>query len=439
MFLRQKRLDRRTMIRGAVNGSLITLGLPLLELMLNDNGDALAQGQEIPKRFVLFFFGAGVSNDFFPTTFGNTWDMTTPLQALAAYKAQTNIMSNVSVPNRGLDPHATKYFMQLSGSSPRTEAHSYATLDQFIAEKISAKQTYKSIQLRISNSIDSDGIVERSDILSYQRIPGQTALVPLPPEIDPAAAFNRIFGGVPDKREFLAKILMMNALKEDSKKLMSLVGKNDKYIIDEYLGRVNDLAKVIDDKYNSTCDPNAIKVPEKVDVNNLDERMQLMSAITSHMFQCDLTRVVSILHSAPASSQIYPTVDPTNHHHELTHRRDAAKVSAISGIIMNHLGMLLNSLANATEGDHKLLQQTLVYAVSEETFPFHQFNRVPIIMVGGGGNPAFKTGYHVNAASSTPVRAALTALKALNIDPKDWPHDDTSVTDKTTGHYAELF
>ncbi|HYX32919.1 MAG TPA: DUF1552 domain-containing protein [Oligoflexus sp.] len=439
MFLRQKRLDRRTIIRGAINGSLVTLSLPLLEMMLNDNGTALAQGQEIPKRFVLFFFGAGVSNDFFPTAFGNTWQMTTPLQALAAHKAQINIMSNVSVPNRGLDPHATKYFMQLSGSSPRTEAHSYATLDQYIAEKISAKQTYKSVQLRISNSTDSDGIVERSDILSYQRIPGQTGLVPLPPEIDPAAAFNRIFGGVPDKREFMAKMLMINALKEDSKRLMSVVGKNDKYIIDEFLGRINDIGKVIDDKYNSTCDPNAIRVPAKVDVNSLDERMQLMSAITTHMFQCDLTRVVSILHSAPASSQIYPTIDPVNHHHELTHRSDAVKVSGISGIIMSHLGMLVSSLANAVEGDHKLLQQTLVYAISEETFPFHRFTRVPIIMIGGAGNTAFKTGYHVDAAASTPVRSALTALKALNIDPTDWSHDDTTITNKATGHYAELF
>jgi hypothetical protein len=439
MFLRQKRLDRRTIIRGMVNGSLITLGLPLLEIMLNDNGDALAQGQEIPKRFVLFFFGAGVSNDFFPTAFGNTWQLTTPLQGLAAFQNQLNIVSNISVPNRGLDPHATKYFMQLSGSSPTQERHSYATLDQFIAEKISANQTYKSVQLRVSNSTDSDGIVERSDVLSYQSIPGQNGLVPLPPEIDPAAAFNRIFGGVPDKREFLAKMLMMNALKEDSRKLMSVVGKSDKYIIDEFLGRVNDLAKVIDDKYRGTCDPNAITVPPSVDVNNLDERMRLMSAITTHMFQCDLTRVVSILHSAPASSQIYPSVDANNHHHELTHRRDAAKISAISGIIMNHLGMLLNSLGNAVEGDHKILQQTLVYAVSEETFPFHQFNRVPIIMAGGAGNPAYKGGVHINAASATPVRAALTALKALNIDPKDWPHDDRAVTDKTTGHFAEVF
>lgn len=438
MILRNKNFDRRTLIRGAINGSMITLGLPILDMMLNNNGTALADGEELPKRFVLFFFGAGVSNDFFPTAFGKTWTLSTPLAALAPYKDQMNIISNVTVPYKGLDPHFTKVLMQLSGTNSVRNGHSYATIDQYLAEKLSTKQTYRSVQLRVSSSVDSDGIVPHSDILSYQRITGQSEMLPLAPELNPASAFNRIFG-VPEKREYMAKVMLMNSLKDDCKKLMNVVGKSDKHLIDEYFGRVNDLATTIDAKYNSTCDSSVLKVDSKIDANNLDERMKVMSAITTLMLQCDLTRVVSILHSAPASSQIYPTVDPKNHHHGLTHDGAAAKLSKISGIIMNHLGTLVSSLANAAEGDKKLLQQTLVYAVSEETFPSHKYTKIPLMMIGGAGNSTYKTGFSVNAGTTTPVRGLLTALKALGIDPQDFPHDDVTIADKTKGHYAELF
>lgn len=439
MILRHKKLDRRTLIRGMVNGSMITMGLPLLELMLNDNGDALANGQALPKRFVLFFFGCGVSNSFFPSTTGSNFQLTVPMQALAPFASQLNVISNLSVRDQGIDPHAAKYYMQLSGSSPRTERHSYGTLDQYIASKISTNQTYQSVQLRISNSVDSDGIVPQSNVLSY-RVPGPGANpVPLPPDIDPSAAFNRIFGNVPDKNEFLSKIYLMNALKEDTKRLMRTVGKNDKYLIEEFYSNVNDLAKIIDDKYNMKCDQLAVDPNQSLDVNNLDERMRVMSAITATMFKCDMTRVVSILHSAPASNQIYPSVAANIHHHELTHREDATRLTAITGIIMGHLAILLGALSEVPEGTGNLLQQTLVYAVTEETFPSHRFTNLPAILIGSAGNSAYKTGHHVNAGGSSPARAALTALRALEIDAGDWPHDDPAITDNRTGHLSELF
>ena len=53
----KQRLQRRTVLRGALAGSTVCLALPCLDAMLNDNGDAYAQGDPLPSRFGVWFFG----------------------------------------------------------------------------------------------------------------------------------------------------------------------------------------------------------------------------------------------------------------------------------------------------------------------------------------------------------------------------------------------
>ncbi|MFT5359394.1 MAG: hypothetical protein ACI9KE_006637, partial [Polyangiales bacterium] len=64
-----KFLKRRTFLRGIAAGSASCLALPVLDCMLNSNGNALAQGDALPKRFGVFFWGNGVRlEQWNPTT-----------------------------------------------------------------------------------------------------------------------------------------------------------------------------------------------------------------------------------------------------------------------------------------------------------------------------------------------------------------------------------
>ena len=45
-----KKLSRRRILKGMLNGSAVTVALPLLDCFLNDNGTALASGVEMPVR-----------------------------------------------------------------------------------------------------------------------------------------------------------------------------------------------------------------------------------------------------------------------------------------------------------------------------------------------------------------------------------------------------
>src|SRR5262245_12284364 len=73
-------LSRRTMLMGM--GAAI--GLPTLEAMLNSNGDALAGGQPLPKRFLMWFFGNGVDPPrWVPADQGPDWTPSAELAPLA--------------------------------------------------------------------------------------------------------------------------------------------------------------------------------------------------------------------------------------------------------------------------------------------------------------------------------------------------------------------
>src|SRR4051812_14462840 len=109
------KLDRRTVLRGV--GA--TVGLPLLECMLNGNGTAYAQsGAPLPRRYAIVFAGQALGGDGWandqqrvagktytesghfiaPVTTGRGYALTTPLSPLASLADQFSIVSGMRIP-----------------------------------------------------------------------------------------------------------------------------------------------------------------------------------------------------------------------------------------------------------------------------------------------------------------------------------------------------
>ena len=59
----RRTIDRRTMLRGVLGGAAVAVGLPLLEISLDDHGTALADGGALPVRFGTWFWGCGMNPD----------------------------------------------------------------------------------------------------------------------------------------------------------------------------------------------------------------------------------------------------------------------------------------------------------------------------------------------------------------------------------------
>src|SRR6185503_10957612 len=75
--------NRRRVLRGMVGGSAVTVALPLLNVFLNGNGDALADGKPMPIRFGTWYWGLGMAKSIFvPKTTGANWEITEELESL---------------------------------------------------------------------------------------------------------------------------------------------------------------------------------------------------------------------------------------------------------------------------------------------------------------------------------------------------------------------
>ena len=112
---RRMKLHRRTILRGAAG---VSISLPVLECMLNDNGTAYAQGQAIPKRYAIVFAGQALGGDDYeknvsringqtitregdfiaPPQSGAGYDITTPLRPIEHLRDDFSLVSGMRIP-----------------------------------------------------------------------------------------------------------------------------------------------------------------------------------------------------------------------------------------------------------------------------------------------------------------------------------------------------
>src|SRR5688572_1590369 len=93
-------IQRRTVLRGLACGLPVAVGLPILEAQLNTNGTAFAQGEPLPRRFGVFFWGNGrgvEAERWNPAQSGADWQLSPQLEPLADYKNYLNVVSGTRV------------------------------------------------------------------------------------------------------------------------------------------------------------------------------------------------------------------------------------------------------------------------------------------------------------------------------------------------------
>src|ERR1700742_4548340 len=90
-------LNRRKVVRGVLNGSAVTVALPLLNVFLNGNGTALADGRAMPVRFGTWFWGLGMTKSIFvPKKTGANWEITEEMESLKGIQKHINVVTNLT-------------------------------------------------------------------------------------------------------------------------------------------------------------------------------------------------------------------------------------------------------------------------------------------------------------------------------------------------------
>jgi hypothetical protein len=418
--LRRFSLPRRTFLRGAIGGASVALGLPLLDAMVDDHGEAHADGSDLPKRFVSFFFGNGVLLDRFePTTVGPGWMPSPELMPLAPFAARTSVITGMQ--NFGKLPDGTvighfEGMTAFTGYSPALNPMAYGydpggpSLDEVIAEHIAATSptTIRSMQVGIAKAPGLAGMGTLTSAMSYRGVPGN--MVVLPPVVDPRAVWTNLFGAFvapPDDRP--VKLSVVDAVDAGASRLRARLGVRDAQRLDAHIQALAELEQKI------AATPPACQLPgQPTEGNEETEGAEqhamvsgLMSQLVAMAFTCDVTRVASFLFLNGAADTVFVEAGAGTGHHVLSHETSyegASKTQFDANItfVMQRFAELLQALDDTPDPDGTtLLDSSICLCSSDCAVGFHHsLRRHPLVVAGGGRGHLVQPGIHHSAIAN---------------------------------------
>ncbi len=428
MIISRKSLSRRTFLRGM--GTMIAI--PMLDAMVPAFARGLNLQEKAPVRLAFVYVPNGiVMKDWTPKTTGSDYEFTRILKPLESFRRDLFVLSNLdshtgNALGDGPGDHARAGASFLTGVHCRKTAGSDIrggiSVDQVAAAKLNGVTRFASIELGCEDSrtvgdCDSGYSCAYTNSLSWR-----TPQNPMPPEVNPRAAFERLFGTAEDlsldpatrARRLKYRKSVLDFARDDTQKLVKTLGPGDRRKIDEYLFSIREVEQRIEraEKDTRQISP-GIDKPGGIPFE-FPEYAKLMCDLQVLAFQSDLTRVVTLVLGREGSNRVYQELGISDPHHPLTHHRNnqewIERIVRINTFHVELFAYLLGRLRSTTEGDSNLLDRSMiVYGSGLADGNSHTHEALPVL-VAGRGDGTLKPGKHLIAATGTPITNLYLSL-----------------------------
>src|SRR5881628_131459 len=419
MFITKRHLSRRTFLQGTG----VTLALPLLEAMVPAQ-TALAQTAASPKpRFVGMFYPHGMAPGYWEPAAEGPLAEKLPyiMESLEKVKDQTVILSGLwsksAEPPEGTtgSDHwvAAAY---LTGIKPRKTAGSdatvgSATIDQQIARKIGQQTLLPSLQLAVEDPNSSSSNCGEGYSCSYTNsISWPTPTSPLPMELNPQVVFERLFGSGATPEVRAARMRqsksILDSLLDELSGFKKDLGAGDRRTVNQYTDEVREIERRIQLAAKASTAVPALGEPSGIP-EQFDDHIQLHLDLTALAFQADITRVATLLGARDLTGRTYPFPKSelfpeggvsVSFHGGSHHQDDPVQIKRYSQLNRYHvstMAYLAKKLKDTPDGDGTLLDHSLiVYGTNMGNSNQHQHYDVCHILVGGA-NGQIKGGRHL--------------------------------------------
>ena len=148
---------------------------------------------------------------------------------------------------------------------------------------------------------------------------------------------------------------------------------------------------------------------------DFDEHMTVTYDLLHLAFQGDLTRVFSFMVGHEASGRSYAFLGVKEPHHSTSHHKNTPEsleaYAKIGAYHMVKLGQFVEKLKNTREGDHTLLDSSLLYfGAGMSNGLLHDRHNVPALLVCTAGGRVEAGGRHIAAEKDLPTSNLLLAL-----------------------------
>ena len=414
MFVTKKHLSRRTVLRGALG---LGVGLPLLDAMV----PAASAAPPAQFRFGAIYVPNGIRPEIFTPPSVGKLELPPLLDRFAPLREHINLVTGIRAP----DPfghHVIGSLWLSGGSAKQTQAadvRAGQTIDQRIADVIGHDTPLRSLELGIEGINSSSNSCQFGwSCLYLNTLSWQTATQPLPNEVNPQSAFERMFGDIGSAEERAARLKskasILDSVLEAASRLNSKLAPQDRSTVNEYLENIREVESRI-----QTSGRRAAVVGETPDAPagipaTYDEHARVMYDLIALAWRADITRVTTFMKGVEASSIGYPQIGVPESHHIVSHHGNVPetlrKYAKINAYHLSLFGDFVEKLRTTPDGNGSLLDHSLVmYGSGMGNGDQHDQRRIPIVLAGAAGG-RLKGGRHIAVPDPTPLANLIAGL-----------------------------
>jgi hypothetical protein len=428
MIISKKAIPRRTVLRGM--GAMIAL--PLLDSMMPALSAMAKTAAKPVNRFGVMYVPNGmIMKSYLPLLEGAAYELTPTLAPLAKFREQILVLSGlecIPTPGRPGGAHAkasTRFLTDVSPPLSETWLDAGISMDQILASETGKRTQLASLELAIESS-ETAGACDTGFACPYTNtISWKSQNTPLPTQHNPRVVFERLFGdsGSTDPKVRLARFRqqrsVLDSVTEEVAQLQGALPQSDRTKLSEYLAAIRSVEQRIQlAEEQGDQELPLIDHPEGIP-SSWEQHVMLMLDLQVLAYQCDLTRVITLMVGHEHSGMTYPQIGVPDAHHPISHHQQepekVAKVAKINAYHMQMFAKYLEKLQAAPDGDGTLLDHmTLMYGAGMADSNSHSPIDIPLILAGGGaGN--LKGGRHIRFKNTPLANLHLTLLDQLGV------------------------
>ncbi|MGE3334643.1 MAG: DUF1552 domain-containing protein [Rhodospirillaceae bacterium] len=423
--------SRRFALKGMLGGSAVTVGLPLLNVFLNGNGNAMADGTPMPVRFGTWYWHLGMQrNIFVPDKVGADFDLKEESAAFAPIKQHMNLLTNFTAfrDDCPLLCHSSGWIISRSGIAPKANGDNPGeTLDITVSNQIGRTTRFKTLTATATGDV--------RDTHSYENQTTETV-----PEFSPIAFYQRVFGPdfqdpnapsfTPNPKVMVRKSVLSGVM-DDVKKVNTKIGSEDKARLDQYLTGLRHLERQFDQQLTKPTPIAACKAPKALDKETqpgnesslITSRHKMMTDLMVMAVACDQTRVFNMSYSGANTTK--PGYEKPHHtctHEERLDEKLGYQVNAswFTRKSMEAWAYYVEAFTKVKEGDGTLLDNVFIQADTDVGYArVHSLDGYTAMTAGRAGGKV-KTGIHVAGNGTSICRLGYTGLKLMGCDVSTW-------------------
>ncbi|MCM8536200.1 MAG: DUF1552 domain-containing protein [Lentisphaeraceae bacterium] len=409
-------MNRRTILKG-LSGA--TVSLPWLESMAAPK----TKKKQVPRVAFLFMPNGINPHHWTPDKSGKNYESKDILKPLEPVRSEFDILTNLGhKKSRHGDGHYAKTANFLSGEkvekSTGYNMRCGVSADQIIANKIGGQTPLPSIELGIQATSTQTG--EYTQVYGGH-IAWRQATKPLPKEIYPQLAFDRLFSSGSNGKFFNS---ILDDINQDAKKLDKYLGVEDRQRMDEFFTSIRAMELRIQKSVKANV---GLKVPveQRPDAGkpkDLETHMRLMLDIIILAFQMRRTNVATFMFGNAVCGSSFSFLDGVDGgFHQLSHHGNKKDKMKMYGLINKfHIKLyseMLLKMRLIKEGDESLLDNSLVmFGSGLRDGNKHSPKDLPILLAGKGGQKIERGNHRVFAEETPFCNLLLGMMQASGVE-----------------------